>query len=59
MRPTADYHKLAVLIHLLLLPDMLLAQTWEPYTGVENLRRLMSGTVIEGATVEGVITSAR
>ena len=57
MRPTSQAQKLAVLIQFSFFPGVLLAQAWEPYSGLENLRRLMSGTVMEGAPVEGVITS--
>ena len=44
---------------MLLLSSQLTAQSWEPYTGAENLRRLMSDTEMEGAPREGVTSTAR
>ncbi|MEP1473003.1 MAG: hypothetical protein ABJK20_15010 [Halieaceae bacterium] len=41
------------------LPGAVLAQTWEPYTGAENLRRLMSDTVVEAKPKEGVTSVGR
>ncbi len=38
----------------LLLPGLAIAQHWRPYTGEENLRRLMSDTVLEG-TLRGAV----
>lgn len=59
MRLTSQLCRLALLIYLSLLSGTLLAQTWEPYTGAEKLRQLMSGTVMEGALKEGVTSTAR
>lgn len=46
-------------LHLLILPATVFAQTWEPYTGAENLRLLMSDTVVEGKPKEGVTSTGR
>ena len=51
--------RLGFLIQWLLLPGTVLAQTWEPYTGAENLRRLMSDTVVEDEPKEGVTSIGR
>jgi len=49
----------SLLFPLLILPATALAQTWEPYTGAENLRRLMSDTAVEGKPKEGVTSTGR
>jgi hypothetical protein len=56
---TAKPWSLVFLAQLLFLSGPLLAQGWEAYTGAENLRRLMSDTVMEGVPREGVTSTAR
>ncbi len=51
--------RLGVLACSLIIPCTVLAQSWEPYTGAENLRRLMSDTVVEGKPKEGVTSIGR
>lgn len=46
-------------LHFLIIPGTVLAQAWEPYTGAENLRRLMSDTVVEGKPRDGVTSTGR
>ncbi|MEP4149249.1 MAG: hypothetical protein ABJL54_18665 [Halioglobus sp.] len=48
-----------LLLPLLILPATAFAQSWEPYTGAENLRLLMSDTVVEGKPKEGVTSIGR
>ncbi|MEH6585014.1 MAG: hypothetical protein V7720_00575 [Halioglobus sp.] len=59
MRILSQPFRLFIFIPMLLLSSQLMAQSWEPYTGAENLRRLMSDTVMEGAPREGVTSTAR
>jgi hypothetical protein len=42
----------------LLLSRVAFAQDWAPYTGTDNLRRLMSDTVLEGELRKGVMATA-
>ena len=46
-------------LYFLIIPGTVLAQAWEPYTGAENLRRLMSDTVVEAKPRDGVTSTGR
>ena len=51
--------RLSLPLYFLIIPGTVLAQAWEPYTGAENLRRLMSDTVVEGKPRDGVTSTGR
>ena len=51
--------RLSLPLNFLFIPGTVLAQAWEPYTGAENLRRLMSDTVVEAKPMDGVTSTGR
>jgi hypothetical protein len=59
MRSVALLLVRSISLVLFIFASAVLAQTWEPYTGADNLRRLMSDTLMEGTLREGVTATAR
>ena len=59
MRFRSPSFRFFLLLSVLSIPGTVLAQTWEPYTGAENLRGPMSDTAVEGEPKEGVSSTGR
>ena len=53
------FRSLLIALSFLAMASAVSAETWEPYTGADNLRRLLSDVVMEGTLREGVKATAR